>query len=81
MDNEVDAAHGALITYLGRLSLENLSEAQSQLLYDYMATTNYFENIGDMIEHLKGVYYFAKRTAKLVIEEEMEYLENTPSNR
>jgi len=50
MDDDVDHLHGALITYLGRLSLEHLTEAQSQLLYDYIAAANYFENIGDMIE-------------------------------
>ena len=50
MDNEVDRLHGALITYLGRLSLEQLTQKQSQQLYDYMAAANYLENIGDMIE-------------------------------
>ena len=50
MDNEVDSLHGALITYLGRLSQENLKDKQSQQLYDYMAAANYLENIGDMIE-------------------------------
>ena len=50
MDNEVDRLHGALITYLGRLSQEHLTQKQSQQLYDYMAAANYIENIGDMIE-------------------------------
>ena len=50
MDNEVDSLHGALITYLGRLSQENLTDKQSQQLYDYIAAANYLENIGDMIE-------------------------------
>ena len=50
MDNEVDSLHGALITYLGRLSQENLTDKHSQQLYDYMAAANYLENIGDMIE-------------------------------
>lgn len=50
MDNEVDQLHGALITYLGRLSQEQLTQKQSQQLYDYMAAANYIENIGDMIE-------------------------------
>jgi phosphate:Na+ symporter len=49
-DNEVDTLHGAVITYLGRLSQENLSNEQSERLHDYMAAANYLENIGDMIE-------------------------------
>jgi len=50
MDDEVDNLHGALITYLGRLSIETLSETESHRLSDYIAATNYFENIGDMVE-------------------------------
>ena len=50
MDEEVDRLHGALVTYLGRLSVENLTEAQSHLLSEYLGAANYFENIGDMIE-------------------------------
>jgi phosphate:Na+ symporter len=49
-DDEVDDLHGALITYLGRLSLENLTEPQSHRLSEYIAATNYLENIGDMVE-------------------------------
>ncbi len=50
MDEEVDRLHGALVTYLGRLSVENLTEVQSQLLSRRLAVANYFENIGDIIE-------------------------------
>lgn len=50
LDNNVDALHGAVITYLGRLSQENLSDRQSEQLHDYLAAANYMENIGDMIE-------------------------------
>ena len=50
MDEEVDRLHGALVTYLGRLSVENLTEEQSHVLSKYLAAANYFENIGDMIE-------------------------------
>ncbi len=50
MDAEVDAQHGALVTYLGRLSMENLSEAQSHRLSEYLSTANHFESIGDLIE-------------------------------
>lgn len=50
LDNNVDALHGAVITYLGRLSQENLSDRQSVQLHDYLAAANYIESIGDMIE-------------------------------
>lgn len=50
MDNEVDLLHGALVTYLGRLSQENLTQQQSERLHDYMSAANYLENIGDIIE-------------------------------
>lgn len=50
MDNTVDALHGALVTYLGRLSQENLTQQQSERLHDYMSAANYLENIGDIIE-------------------------------
>ena len=46
----MDALHGSIITYLGRLSLESLTRGQSEQLHDYMATANYIENIGDIIE-------------------------------
>ena len=50
MDDEVDELHSALVTYLGRLSIENLTEPQSYLAGHYLGAANYFENIGDMIE-------------------------------
>jgi phosphate:Na+ symporter len=50
MDDDVDRLHAALITYLGRLSQENLSKRQSLLLHEYMAAANNMENIGDMVE-------------------------------
>ena len=50
MDEEVDRLHAAVVTYLGRLSVENLTEEQSHLLSRRLGAANYFENIGDMIE-------------------------------
>lgn len=50
MDDDVDALHGAIVTYLGRLSQQTLSDRQSQRLRDYLLAANYFENIGDLIE-------------------------------
>ena len=50
MDDDVDALHEAIVTYLGRLARENLSDLQSRQLHDYLAAANYLESIGDMIE-------------------------------
>lgn len=50
MDEKVDRLHAALVTYLGRLSLESLTEAQSHMLSRRLSTANYFENLGDMVE-------------------------------
>lgn len=50
MDEEIDGQHAALITYLGRLSLEPLTEQQSQRLSDSISIVNDFEAIGDLIE-------------------------------
>ncbi len=50
MDNDVDALHGAIVSYLGQLSKQTLTSEESELLHDYLAAANYMENIGDMIE-------------------------------
>lgn len=50
LDNNVDSLYGAIVTYLGRLSKENLTSRQSRQLHDYLAAANYIESIGDMIE-------------------------------
>ena len=50
MDNDVDKLHGAVVTYLGRLSQENLSDRQSMQLHDYLAAANYIENMADVVE-------------------------------
>lgn len=49
-DDEVDALHGAIVTYLRRLSQTDLLTAQSSTLANYLAVANYIENIGDMVE-------------------------------
>ncbi|MCA9122972.1 MAG: Na/Pi cotransporter family protein [Planctomycetales bacterium] len=50
LDNNVDSLYGAIVTYLGKLSKESLTDRQSLQLHDYLAAANYFESIGDMIE-------------------------------
>jgi phosphate:Na+ symporter len=49
-DDEVDSLHGAIVTYLRRLSQSDLLTAQSNQLSDYLTVANYIENIGDMVE-------------------------------
>lgn len=50
MDDDIDALHGAIVTYLGRLSQKNLVEPQPRHLYEYIGIANYLENFGDVIE-------------------------------
>ncbi len=50
LDDDVDSLHGAIVTYLGRLSQQTLSDTQSQRVHDYLLAANYFENTGDLIE-------------------------------
>ncbi|MGD1712674.1 Na/Pi cotransporter family protein [Dapis sp. BLCC M172] len=50
MDDEVDRLYGAIVTYLGQLSLETLVTQQFELLSMYLKIANYIENIGDTIE-------------------------------
>jgi phosphate:Na+ symporter len=50
MDDRVDALHGFIVTYLGRISRRELSEAQTDEMMRLMETANDLENIGDIIE-------------------------------
>ncbi len=50
MDEKVDSLHGGIVTYLGALSMQDLTPAQSRDLTDYLAVANYLESIGDMVE-------------------------------
>ena len=50
LDEEVDRQHAALVSYLGRLTLEPLTSEQARLASRYLSAANYFENVGDMIE-------------------------------
>jgi len=50
MDESVDLLHGHIITYLGQLNQENLSEAVSQELMCTMEAANDLEAVGDIIE-------------------------------
>jgi len=50
MDDRVDALHGQIVTYLGRISGRELTDAQSDELMRLMEAANGLENIGDIIE-------------------------------
>jgi phosphate:Na+ symporter len=50
MDDDVDALHGAIVTYLGKLSQRKIDAETTGQLADYMADANNIEAIGDMIE-------------------------------
>lgn len=50
MDNDVDALHEFILAYLGKLSKEELTSYESNLLQGYLSAANYIENIGDVIE-------------------------------
>lgn len=49
VENNVNSLHGAIITYLARLSQKNLAEPQTTQLYECIAIANYLENVGDVI--------------------------------
>ncbi len=50
MDDAVDELHGKIITYLGQISQQSLTEGQTEELTRLMAAANDLENIGDLIE-------------------------------
>ncbi len=50
MDDKVDALHGQIVTYLGKISQKTLSEMQTRELIGLMEAVNDLENIGDIIE-------------------------------
>lgn len=50
IDDDVDALHGHVIVYLGKVSQKVLTEGQTQELLNLMSAANDLENIGDVIE-------------------------------
>ncbi len=50
LDDRVDILHGHIVTYLGRISRTNLSEAQTAEFLKLMEAANSLENIGDVVE-------------------------------
>lgn len=50
MDDEIDALHGHVITYLGLIGRQTLTDEDSEELVGLMEATNNLEAIGDLIE-------------------------------
>jgi phosphate:Na+ symporter len=50
MDDDIDALHEFIISYLSKLSKKELSNTESSLLQSYIIASNYIEYIGDVIE-------------------------------
>jgi len=50
MDDKVDALHGQIVIYLGKISQKTLTEPQTKELLGLMDAVNDLENIGDIIE-------------------------------
>ncbi len=50
MDDTIDITHGQVITYLGQISKQSLTDAQTQEFTTFMGAANNLENIGDIIE-------------------------------
>jgi len=50
MDDVVDITHGHIITYLGQISKQPLTNAQTHEFTAFMGAANSLENIGDIIE-------------------------------
>jgi phosphate:Na+ symporter len=66
MDNEVDALHEIIINYLGKLSKQELSNQESNLLQAYLAAANYIENVGDVVE--TNLYTLGKERLKTEVD-------------
>ena len=49
-DEDVDQLHGAILTYIGQLSLRDLVEPLPGRINEYIGVANYLENIGDSVE-------------------------------
>lgn len=49
-DEEVDDLHGAILTYIGHLSLRDLVEPLPGRIHEYIGVANYLENVADAVE-------------------------------
>ena len=80
MDSRVDEIHGFILAYLADLSRGNLEKSQSDLLHRYLATSNYMENIADMVEtNLMEIGRERLRTGLVISDATMQSAESFPS--
>jgi phosphate:Na+ symporter len=49
-DRDVNTLHGAIVLYLGRISQENLADAQAKLTYENLMIANHLETTGDIVD-------------------------------
>ncbi len=69
LDSKVDILHKAIITFLAKLSQQELTEEQSQLCMNYMYVQNELESIGDVID--KNIMALAQKK----IEQDLKFSE------
>ena len=50
LDKDVDVLHAAIVKYLGQVSREELSGAETEYLHDYLNIATLLESIGDVVE-------------------------------
>lgn len=50
LDKDVDVLHAAIVRYLGKVSREELTPAETEFLHDYLNMATLFESIGDVVE-------------------------------
>jgi phosphate:Na+ symporter len=50
LDKEVDILHRAIVHYLGKVSQETLTAAETESLHDYLGAATLYENIGDTVK-------------------------------
>jgi phosphate:Na+ symporter len=51
-DQEVNGLHGAIVTYLARISQQNLGDPEAQETYEGILVANYLENMGDIVDKI-----------------------------
>ena len=49
-DDDIDRLHGQIISYLGKLSQQDLVAPQPKTLHEFVGIANYLENMGDVID-------------------------------
>jgi len=50
INKEVDVLHAAIVRYLGRVSREELTPADTEELHDYLSVATIYESIGEIVE-------------------------------